>query len=323
MCSRGGFSLIELLVTIAIIALLVGITLPGLGRARDSARAAVCLSNTKQLGLGATMSAQANKDTLCWGSDWLQADNADEVEPGAVLSYLDGAEAVLSCPSSESRMGGAWTVGPDGKKRPVIVPDDQTPGADPGSGKKKKKPKKKPKKKAKPGPGGPGGPGDPRDPADAESEEPVYTDIYTDYTMFAGVEGAKLETQTMVGHVRRPADYSDRPATVDDAAELSNLGGVPVFLEENAFVWLEGYPDGLWSEGDQLTLRHGRGGHMAFLDGHVGRLAPPAGSAESEEEPEDLTAEHFYAAGSGGRWVRVESMGTSERPFGWINSPAP
>jgi prepilin-type N-terminal cleavage/methylation domain-containing protein len=49
-----GFSLIELLVVIGIIAILIGILLPVMARVRDAGKATVCLSNMRQLALATT-----------------------------------------------------------------------------------------------------------------------------------------------------------------------------------------------------------------------------------------------------------------------------
>lgn len=59
-----GFSLIELLVVIGIIAVLIAILLPTLGKARESAKRVACLSNVRQLATAVTAYLADNRQYL-------------------------------------------------------------------------------------------------------------------------------------------------------------------------------------------------------------------------------------------------------------------
>jgi prepilin-type N-terminal cleavage/methylation domain-containing protein/prepilin-type processing-associated H-X9-DG protein len=65
---RTGFTLVELLVVIGIIALLISILLPALGKAREQGNALKCLSNIRQLGIAFQMYANENKSYYPAGS---------------------------------------------------------------------------------------------------------------------------------------------------------------------------------------------------------------------------------------------------------------
>jgi prepilin-type N-terminal cleavage/methylation domain-containing protein len=60
----GAFTLIEVLVVVAIIALLISILLPSLRQARDLAKLTVCLTNQKNIGNGMQMYWSDNKDYM-------------------------------------------------------------------------------------------------------------------------------------------------------------------------------------------------------------------------------------------------------------------
>jgi prepilin-type processing-associated H-X9-DG protein/prepilin-type N-terminal cleavage/methylation domain-containing protein len=126
---RFGFTLVELLVVIGIIALLISILLPTLTRARQSANSVACLSNLRQVGTGLVQ--YANDERM-----WLPSGFGDDPTPNnyagrdpkwyawVVLGKYTTGGNVLTCGADQEpleKTGDFWWSVPAGDRSGEVL----------------------------------------------------------------------------------------------------------------------------------------------------------------------------------------------------------
>lgn len=103
----GGFTLVELLVVTAIIALLAALLAPAVMRALEAARQARCGSRLRQVGMGFQLYLNDYEQVYPWAEDPVSTDPyywlwMGRGWRGALADYIEQELDVLYCPSDET-----------------------------------------------------------------------------------------------------------------------------------------------------------------------------------------------------------------------------
>jgi prepilin-type N-terminal cleavage/methylation domain-containing protein/prepilin-type processing-associated H-X9-DG protein len=134
---QRGFTLVELLVVITIVAVLVGIALPVMGQVRAAAYKAACISNLRQIGVGIASYANDHERKIPYGPKAGVSTNAANFyvatgNPTSLLSLQSGAPValgllldpylaktpkVLFCPGNDQNLDAQQELAKVGKKQ--------------------------------------------------------------------------------------------------------------------------------------------------------------------------------------------------------------
>ena len=125
---RAAFTLIELLIVIAIIGILIAMLLPAVNSVRESARRMQCKNNLKQIGLALQLyHAQFEKfpAATTWGTNYW--DGSRIHWNVAILPFLEESSAYESIDRTAGGVLGVWELTKNQTLKEVGVPGYQCP----------------------------------------------------------------------------------------------------------------------------------------------------------------------------------------------------
>jgi prepilin-type N-terminal cleavage/methylation domain-containing protein len=243
--SRHGFTLVELLVVIGIIAILIAMLLPALQRAKEQANATKCKNNMKQLMTAVLIFAHDNKGHIpgnrqestrmtganAWKACFLfgnyDAANGANIgfapQNGTIYKYLKN-QSLYRCPSIEGNYASIGSGVMTNSRFDVAM-----------------------------------------------------------FMLWPGAKISKIKNQSAFIYKNAPGPRSDQTQAQFNAITVPKVfATTPIIVQEAPVHQNGGYKEGAHSEGDYMAQNHNKGSFYGAVDGSVQFFQMPPGSVSRD-----------------------------------------